>query len=293
MTGLVRVQSDVTGESNRYGFALIKRGSADSVQCFIRLVTESWKYEPHHEEVLQRFRTAPDEVADYLQRHWAAQGLGLQNMFFEERQQVIRLMLQDRLDEIGEAYSKIYQDNLPLIRNIHDLGATMPEELSVPARYTLSRELRREIEKLGERTEAEAYKRCLEIVRTAGKLGIELNTDWAAHHLQKMIEKRLQRLHLSFTPACSREILSLIDIAQKLKLRLTPDNIQNMIFMLLQERVLPLIDAVATNPQNKADYELCSGFLRIAYHFDFNIKAYKDRLKTLEQQLADDPSIWP
>ncbi|KAA0230499.1 DUF3536 domain-containing protein [candidate division KSB1 bacterium] len=294
LTGLVRAQSGITGESNSYGFALIKRDSgSDSVQCFIRLVSESWAYAAHREELLQRFNSAPGEVIDYLQKHWSPQGFGLQHMFFEERQQVIRLMMQDRLDEISAAYRKLYDDNLELIRNIRDLGATIPEELSAPVRYTLSQDMRSEIEKLGESTETEAYKRCLDIARTARKLGLELNTEWAANHLQEMIEHRLQDLYENFNADGCREILSLIDITQKLNLRLAQDHAQNLIFVLLQERVLPLIEAVAANPQNKSDYALSSDFLQIAYHFGFNIKIYKDRLKELEDRLADDPSIWP
>ncbi|MDL1875804.1 hypothetical protein FBQ85_11635 [Cytophagia bacterium CHB2] len=108
-----------------------------------------------------------------------------------------------------------------------------------------------------------------------------------------MIEHRLQDLYENFNADGCREILSLIDITQKLNLRLAQDHAQNLIFVLLQERVLPLIEAVAANPQNKSDYALSSDFLQIAYHFGFNIKIYKDRLKELEDRLADDPSIWP
>jgi len=292
LTGLVQAQSGITTESLRYGFALLKYGSAHTAQCFIRRVSGGWDYHAQRDALLQRFH-AGGEVAEYLQKHWSAQGFGLQNMFFEERQQVIRLMLQDRLDEIGEAYRKLYEDNLTLIRNIRDLGATIPEELSVPARYTLSNELRLEIEKLGDRTEAEAYRRCLEISRLADRLGLELNTEWAARRLQAMLEKRLLALYDDFSPACCREILSLIDIAQKLKLRITPEPVQNIIFELLQDRVQSLIAAAAADPQNRLAYELSTLFLQIAYHFNFNIKAYKDRLKALEDQLAADPSVWP
>ncbi|MCK6559969.1 DUF3536 domain-containing protein [candidate division KSB1 bacterium] len=292
LTGLVQAQSGITTESLRYGFALIKHGSADTAQCFIRRVTGTWNYHTQRDALVQRLH-AGSELADYLQKHWAMQGYGLQNIFLEERQQLIRLMLQDRLDEIGEAYRQLYEDNLTLIRNLRDLGATIPEELSVPARYTLSLELRREIERLGETTETEAYRRCLEISRLAEKLGIELSTEWAGQHLQAMLEKRLHALSANFGPACCQEILSLIDIAQKLKLRLTPDHIQNTIFELLQDRVQPLIDTVAADPQNRQAYELSTLFLQIAYHFNFNIKAYKDRMKALEEQLAADPSVWP
>ncbi|MDZ7266288.1 MAG: DUF3536 domain-containing protein [candidate division KSB1 bacterium] len=292
LTGLVQAQSGITTERLRYGFALLKYGSVDTAQCFIRRVTGSWNYHAQRDALLQRFHAGGD-LAGYLQRHWAAQGYGLQNIFFEERQQVIHLMLQDRLDEIGEAYRKLYEDNRNLIRNLRDLGATIPEELRVPARYTLSLELRREIERLGETTEAEAYRRCLEIARTAEKLGIALDTNWAGQHLQAMLEKRLRALHNDFSAACCLEILSLIDIAQKLNLHLTPEPIQNTIFELLQERVQPLIDTVVADPQNRQAYELSTLFLQIAYHFNFDIKNYKDRMKTLEEQLAADPSLWP
>ena len=292
-TGLVHVHSGVTDEQNTFGYALVKRATADNVECHVRLVTPHWDYARHRDEILAKLPAMEDDLTEYLQKHWGGKVLGLLSMFFDERQQVIRMMLQGRLQHIGEGYRKLYEENSELIRSLREFGAKIPEELRVPARYTLSHELRAELENVGEASDLEAYRRCFEIARTASKLGLELDTKWVSGFLQAKLEKRLEDLQREFKTETCRPVLMLIEVSQRLKLEVRPDTIQNQIFALLQERLSPLVEEIVQQPDDRERYNLASDFLQIAYHFGFNIKAYKDRLRMVEQKLAEDPNLWP
>ncbi len=292
-TGLVHVRSGVTEEQNTYGYALVKRNAADNVECHVRLVTSHWNYTQHRDDLLEKLPEIENDLSAYLQKHWGGKELGLMSMFFDERQQVIKMMLQGRLNQIGESYRKLYEENSGLIRSLRELGAKIPEELRVPARYTLSRELRTELEKVSAAVEIEAYRRSFEIARTASKLGLELDTHWASQHLQAKLEKCCDDLARDFKPEPCRLALMLIEVSQRLKLNLWADTIQDQIFALLQERLSPLIEEVVAKPEDRARYNLASDFLQMAYHFGFSLKPYKDRLQAVEQKMSEDPSNWP
>jgi FKBP-type peptidyl-prolyl cis-trans isomerase (trigger factor) len=188
---------------------------------------------------------------------------------------------------------------------LRGLGAALPAELSVPARYTLSQRLREEVEKLHPDlsldatsrkvgvTDPEAYKPCLEIARAAQRLGLPLDNESASRVFQEMIEQRLQHLFNHAATESCKEILALVEIADRLKLALDEASIQNQIFSFLNERVDAMIDRILAAAQIEPEYDAVSDFLRLAYRFNFNIKRYKDRLKPLEQAWSQDPRYWP
>ncbi len=293
MMGLVQAHSEVTGEQNRYAYALVKHGAAEGVECYVRLADKNWDYFKHRDRLIPSLREMENDLNEYLQKHWGGKVLGLSAMFFEERQQVIQMMLHDRLEQIGASYSKLYEEHSSLIRSLRDLGATIPEELRVPTRYTLSHDLRREIEVVGDAADLDSYKRSFEIARLANKLGIELDTSWVSKKIEALLEKRLALLYEGLTPDLCKEVLNLHEVSQRLKLALMVENIQNQIFTILRDRLAPLIDVVLAERETNLSYDLANTFLQIAYKFGFSTKIYKERLQAVEQQFSENPKFWP
>ncbi|NUO78465.1 DUF3536 domain-containing protein [candidate division KSB1 bacterium] len=293
MIGLVQAHSGVTEEQNRYAYALVKHGAVEGVECHVRKADKNWDYVKHRDRLIPNLPEVENDLNEYLQTHWGGKALGLSAMLFEERQQVIQMMLQGRLDQIGESYSKLYEEYRDLIRSLRDLGATIPEELRVPTRYTLSHDLRREIEVVGDATDLDSYKRSFEIARLANRLGIELETYWVSRQIQSMLEKRLASLYEGLSAELCKEVLNLHEVSQRLKLTLMVENVQNQIFAILRDRLAPLLDVVLAERENNAGYDLANTFLQIAYKFGFSTKVYKDRLKAVEQELSEDPRFWP
>ncbi|MDZ7291293.1 MAG: DUF3536 domain-containing protein [candidate division KSB1 bacterium] len=306
MIGRAEVESGITTERRAYAFALINRGAGEGVKCFVRLDEPArpgaaWSYGEARDALMADFHEIEDEIFDALPLRWGGETFGLADMLFEERQQVIDILLKDRLSEIGAVYSQIFTHYRSLMEALHGLGAPLPVELSVPARYTLSQRLREEVEKLRPDlslenvgvTDPETYKHCLEIARTAHRLGLQLDNESASRVFQETIEQRLHHLFNDTAAQSCKEILMLVDIADRLKLALEEASIQNQIFAVLHERIDGLIDRVLASSQIEQDYDYVSDFLRLAYRFNFNIKSYKDRLKPIEQAWSQDPRYWP
>ncbi|MGH7595081.1 MAG: DUF3536 domain-containing protein [bacterium] len=293
MIGRAEVQSGITMEKRAYAFALVNRGAGEGVKSFVRRDDGSWSYAESRDTLMNDFHQREHEIVDELPKHWSGDTFGMRDMLAEERQQVIDILLQDRLLEISGIYSHIYTQYRSLMQALRGLGAALPAELSVPASYTLSQRLRAEVEKLRNVTEPEAYKPCLEIARAAQRLGLQLDNESASRVFQEMIEQRLQRLFNNAAMESCKEILALVDIADRLKLALDEPSIQNQIFSILNERADAMIDRILAAAQIEPGYDAVSDFLHLAYRFNFNIKRYKDRLKPLEQAWSQDPRYWP
>jgi alpha-amylase/alpha-mannosidase (GH57 family) len=298
MIGRVEVQSGVTTSKHTYAFALINHGAGEGVKCFVRrddgpAADAGWNYAAAREALIADFSKREQEIIDELPQRWGGEAFDLGAMLAEERQQVINILLEGRLSEISEFYLRIYTQNRHQMQALRGLGANLPAELSVPARYTLSRQLREEIMKLHNVTDPEAYKPCLEIARAAHRLGLQLENQQPSRLFQDMIEQRLQHLFHNGAGQACKEIATLVDIADRLKLTLDETSIQNHIFAILQQHVDGLIDRILAAPQIEQDYDCVSSFLNIAYRFNFNIKKYKDRLKPVEQAWSQDPRYWP
>ena len=293
MIGRAEITSGITTEKRAYAFALVNRGAGEGVKSFVRRDDGSWNYAETREALNSDFHQIKNEILDKLVKHWGGETFDMRDMLAEERQQVINILLGGRLSEVGEVYAHLYEQHRGMMQALRGLGAALPVEWSVPARYTLSRQLREEIEKLRDVTDPEAYKRCLEIARAAQRLGLQLENQQATLLFQEMIEQRLQQLFNDGSGKTCREISTLVDIADRLKLALDETSIQNHLFAILHQRIDGLIDRILAAPQIEPEYDCVATFLGVAYRFNFNIKSYKDRLKPLEQAWSQDPRYWP
>jgi hypothetical protein len=302
MVGRAEIESGITLEKRAYAFALVNRADAplpstakmvggEGVRSFVRRDDNSWNYAEAREGLLAEFPKLEHEIVEVLLQRWGGETFDMRDMLAEERQQVINILLEGQLSAVSEFYSHLYQQHRSLMQALRGLGAALPIELSVPARYTLSQQLREEIAKLHNVTDPAAYKPCLEIARAAQRLGLQLENQQAAQLFQGMIEQRLQQL-FNDGAAC-KEIVTLVDLADRLQLALDETSIQNHIFAILQHRLDGIIDRILAAPQIEQEYDCVANFLSVAYRFNFNIKIYKDRLKPIEQAWSQDPRYWP
>ncbi len=305
MIGRAEITSGITTEKRAYVFALVNSGGGEGVKSFVRRDDGSWNYAETREALLADFLHLETEILDEIIKRWGGETFDMRDMLAEERQQVINILLGDRLSEVGAFYSQLYEQHRSLMQALRGLGAALPVELSVPARYTLSQQLREEVEKLRPDlslgttstkvgvTDPEAYKQCLEVARTAQRLGLQLESQRATQLFQEMIETRLQHLFNDGNGTICKEISTLVDIADRLKLQLDEASLQNYLFAILHQRVDGMIDRILAATQIEPEYDGVANFLSVAFRFNFNIKSYKDRLKPLEQAWSQDPRYWP
>jgi len=292
MVGRVAVASGITLEQREYGYCLL-RPAEQEFRCFVKRVTDDQSYVAAKKEILARWEQGLENLESFIRERLGAHELGLSDMFFEEREAIVRILIQDKMAELGRLLSEFYEKNFQLILMIHRLGLAIPKELRGPAEYTLSARLEREIEASADVAQPSHFKAALQIVKTAERFGFALNTETAAKIFQKRLEDRLASLYEHPDLALCRDALQLLDIAEKLKIRLQQNRLQDWLWLMLREKTLPLIERVVSGKDSGNSYELVTELLRLAYKLNFNIDEYKQRLKPLEERLSQDPRFWP
>ncbi len=295
--GLVKIASQITTEEQMIPFALTHRGRGEWVRTLVGGAESVEAYAKSKPALLDQFaQQGSAEFFENCRRAWNAEVFTMADMFFERRQSVIDLVLEDRLEQITASYAQIYARHKGILQNLRALHLPIPEEFAVPARHILSHRLLREIERLRNVTKESAYRQCVDIVQTASYLGLKLNVRKASHIFQEMIESRLTSLRKSLDATICEDLLHFTQMGERLKLDLNEMTTQNLLYFILQEQVIPLIDklvASGLDGSDEAQYGLLDMVLRLAYRFNFNIKMYKDRLKPVEQAMSQDPKYWP
>lgn len=293
--GRVKITSVITTDDQHLAFALVYRGRGESIRSVVGSAGTEENYQKSKKLLLEYFGTHDGaEFFDYCRKVWTAEAFTLADMFFEKRQAIIDLLLEDRLAQIKASFAQIYARHKGILQNLRELNLPIPEEFAMPARHTLSDRLLREVERLRDITKESAYRRSLDIARSASKLGLQLNVHKASRIFQDMLQSRLSSLRTNLDAAVCEDLLRLTQIAERLKLELNEAPIQTELYFVLQDQIMPLIDKMLlAQERDENNYALIETVMRLAYRYNFNIKIYKDRIKPLEQAMSQDPRFWP
>lgn len=292
--GFLKITSLITSEEQNLPYALVYRGRGESMRTMVGAPLALEEFVNSKQGLLDYF-SAHDSAAflESCRKAWKAEAFTLADMFFEKRQAIIDLLLEDRLAQINATYAQIYSRHKGILLNLREYNVPVPEQFAVPVRHVLGYRLLREIQRLRDVTNEHAYRHCLDIADMARALGLQLSVRKASRIFQEMLESRLVALRANLDAKLCDDILRLTHIGDRLKLDLNESPIQNLIYFILQEQITPLIDRMLEAERDEGRYALLDMFLRLAYRFNFNIKIYKDRLKAVEQALSQDPRFWP
>jgi len=292
--GLLKIASAITTEEQLLPYALVYRGRGESIRTLVGTAAAE-EYEKSKQPLVDYFGAhETEEFFDHCRKAWTAEVFTLADVFFEKRQAIIELLLEDSLAQITASYAHIYARHKGILQILRALHLPIPEEFAVPARHILSQRLLREVERLRNTTKESSYRQGIDIVQTANYLGLKLNVQKASRIFQEMLESRLAALRAHLDTTICEELLQLTHIGERLKLELNEVPIQNLLYFILQEQITPFIDnMLMTETRDEAQYALLDMVLRLAYRFNFNIKIYKDRMKPVEQAMSQDPKYWP
>lgn len=217
----------------------------------------------------------------------------LVDMLEEERKKIVDKILGMQLKDTYNIYEKIYEENYGLMRMIARSALKLPDELILPTKITFTRIIHDEIENFDIDEPLTNFQRSINAAELAEKLNLQLELSDAIAVFQALFEKVIHKLYTDFSSEMVRKLEMLTQVSDKLRLNLHKTPIQNALFLLLRQRVLPEIEKISNETNSQDKYNVIAGILRVAFNFNFNIKIYKDRLKTYEKQFSQDPDYWP
>ncbi len=295
IVGKVNIKSEITLEEEAFAFALINRHHGEKLHCHVRKLKDSfWDYEQAKARLQALLQSNDDvDLKEETQRIWGGKIFSLIDMFYDERRRVAETLIQSELQDLSKAYRTMYEKYMGLNLTIARLDVPLPEAITIPAKITLGNILYEELTRLESVVDINAYRKAMEAARAAQRLNISLNGDAAVNLFLNHLEKYLLRLYLNFNKENARRVVTLIELADHLKLDLPQSRIQNQLFKILKLRVLPAIEKIVKETADKNLYDVVNDTLRMAYRFNFNIKIYKDRLRPFEEKISQDPNYWP
>lgn len=293
--GKIRVTSQVTLNSGEYAFVLINQENGEHLDCIVHKENgNDWNFEAAKNEILEILKEdAPVDINEMTRKVWRGDSYLLADMPAEERQKIVDKILAMQLQETYSIYKKIYEDNYGLMRMIARSGLKLPDELILPTKITFSRIIFDEINSFNLEEPKTNFQNSINAARLAEKLDLPLELEDATHVFQKAFEKIIDHLNTDFSLELVKKLEELVQVSDKLFLKLHKTPIQNAIFILLKQKVLPEIEKIIAGESDQERYDSIAGILRVAFYYNFNIKIYKDRLKNFENRFNQDPDYWP
>lgn len=291
--GKIRVCSKRTFRTETIGYALLQNDSIENVKCATKFLQHDGEYEVAKNKLLEQFAENNGDFDAAHLKEWGDELFSLGDIFYDERQSVAETIVRNQLREVATCAEEIFDKSRGIIAILSDLGLPLPEEIVQPAKITLSNIILTEVAKLRYGSDVAQYEKAITAAQAARKMQISLNTEKAARIFQNKLERKFVSLQKNFQYEEVQNLTNLIELADRLQLKLHYSPIQNHLYSILQQHVNPAIAKMVQHEGDDELYQAVNSLLRIAYRMNFDITDYKDRLKSFEQPMSQDPSYWP
>lgn len=168
-------------------------------------------------------------------------GYSLRNMFHDERQRILRHLMEPTIENAMAAYRRIYEPHVPLIRFFRDMNIAVPNELHAAARMVLNADLRAALE-----TDPLDIDQIDQLLEDAWLMGIDLDV----HSLEFSFRRHLERVgsRLADEPLSAQrleEFKTAVAVSHHLPFDVNTRNTQNQFFDIWRNRGEELLKEAA------------------------------------------------
>ncbi len=180
VVGHARFRSDITAESTEMVFAAAHLGG-HNVNCGVRPHTGDEAYTQIASELAQTLEKADfAELIRVVDRTFGESTYTLRSLFRDQQRKVLRQILQGQLSEAGAAYRRIYEEHLPTMRFLGELGIPQPKAFQSAVDFLLNTDIRWHVE--GERGAVDDIRVLLQEARS---LRMQLDMAGVSHMLSQ------------------------------------------------------------------------------------------------------------
>ena len=144
--GRLKIHSTITEEDQETIFSVLHYGGID-FQCLLKPIPTLEEYEAFKEDILGLYKTASlGDVYDRLKTNFGSRRYYLKDLFCEERQQQIELLLQDRLDSHLRLLGDWIKEDTRTLIQLIDMGVILPKPITMALTLILDQALQKGIE---------------------------------------------------------------------------------------------------------------------------------------------------
>jgi alpha-amylase/alpha-mannosidase (GH57 family) len=206
--GRIKVTSEITHRSADLSFGLLHFGDHNLLGG-VRDFQGDEAYGLMAWEVTKAFSRADfPETIRRIDKHFGASTYSLRSLFRDEQRKVIGQILESILEGAWATYRRIYNDHIPLMRFLTDMGVPLPRVFQSTAEFVLNLNLRQTFE--AEEPDLEIIYGILE---QAHFLQVSLNPGYLEFTLRKTLERLAERFK-----ECPSEVLYLGHLEETVRL---------------------------------------------------------------------------
>ncbi|MEO0866923.1 MAG: DUF3536 domain-containing protein [Cyanobacteria bacterium J06642_11] len=254
--GQISITSEITQAKAHYTFAVCHLGGQEFL-CGIQPFKNRLAYARAKDTVLKAFgQGSMVHTIETIQTQFGSHTFNLQQLFSEERQQIMQLLSQNTLHQLHQLYAQIYKENYGVLMTFHREQMDVPRELQVAAEITLShrvikvlRQLEQDLSEIDENilTISTGYLGELEgIAIEANHLRCHLTLPTAVTLLENLILQALRQVLrsepetsnldcvLAINPVAVQGIQRLIKLGTNLGLALNLEKAQEVYYSYIQ-----------------------------------------------------------
>jgi alpha-amylase/alpha-mannosidase (GH57 family) len=253
--GRLKASSLVTLEEQEAIFAVLHFGGID-FQCHLKPLQDEKEYDSVQSEILRLYRKSSlADVYDRVRETFTPRRFNLKDLFSEDRQRLITLLLRERIEGHIHLLEEWIQEDIGTLIKLIDMGVRLPEPIKLGLNLIFNRILRNGIrEALPPRNRMEPLE---EFFLRAKELGYPLTREQMQRRLEISIEQAIERAGEEADPgSVFAAITAMIRICRKNDLTLNLWNIQNA-----------LLDACLKLPEDsplyRKPYEQFAEFIEI------------------------------
>ncbi len=240
--GHVKVSSTITLEEKEVIFSVLHFGGVD-FQCLLKPFETDQGYEALKKEILTLYKkTSLGDVYDRLKGIFDPGRFYLKDLFSEERQKLINLLLRERMENHILLLEEWVKEDTGTLIKLVDMGVSLPKPIEVALTLILDRTLQKGID------EAFAGSKRLEglqeFFHRSQELGYPLTKELIQQRIQRRIEKAIKQLREYPEPdRLFTAIQKVIQTCHRFELPLNLWKIQNS-----------FLDACNDLPRNRPEY---------------------------------------
>ncbi len=234
--GMVSLTSKITLEERRYAFVAVQLGPFD-FRCSLKAADKVPTAQKIESELFHDLESA--HVAEMLRRIDEIFGKNyytLKDLPMEQRLRVVKILGQDTLEKIHQAYEALFDENHRMNEIYRSMNLPLPKEIRDAVADTLERRLYQAILNLA--TIGFDPRRAMpasRILREAKIFGAAVRTIRIVAFLSEELAQRVDRLCQSPDAALIQECLNIVLLAKKLRLALEIRRSQDRLFFQIKK----------------------------------------------------------
>ena len=243
VVGQVRVSSEVNPEPKEFLFGLIPSKKA-IFRTWVSEFKGSPSFDTLREKALESLGKGREEMSKIFTSLLGNQRFTIQDTFKEERQAILRKLIQKEFDEHCQIYADLFDRTKQVVEAFSREGLEIPYEIRVAAEVTLSNRLFQEINELKKDFKKTKERGAIDrIIEEAREHHYHLNTEKSLLVLNKILREKMNVLQKSKSSDLPgqveqiEEIKTLLDLVKKWDFEISLEEAQNLMGHILDERV--------------------------------------------------------